>query len=444
MPHSDSVSFGLRKFDPPAIVGAASTKILIAIAVLLFVSGVSFGQDLGSTGGLVGKKKDTTTSSPSKSKSATGKKAVSKRSSKRTTKKSTPKAPTEGEVAQEVIQEMPRLACATKEKISDTVRLTSFERAYLDGVAARQARDYRRGEASLLDAITYKCDMRVYQELGGLYADEQRWTQAEIAYRGALALEPNNWKLMVLLSDVLTRPIFIPRLSDRYAEAEKLARRAVFMAPMSMEANLQLGEALEMAGNISRETLASYQSAVRINPKSAEAYAHLGRLYKKNGRAREATESLQKATTLATDGASKIVVAEILQTFGLYSDSEQLLRDALSKDQTNPLALQLLGKALVRQQKYSEAEAVLKKGADFNLESIVPYISLGNFYIQQARFTEAEAALNRAVDLVLPSERPIIAQQFRVLAEAYGRAGRVEDADRIEKQAKTIESAKKA
>lgn len=446
MRHSDSALSAILRNKLSRALLACNATILIAAAVIAFASVSSIAQDLGSTGGMVGGKKKTSGASKSgtKSSAATGKKS-GKRSSTRVRRQS-PAKPFEEEIAKQPVQEPVKLSCGTRDKISDTVRQTSFERALLEGVGAREARDYRRGEASLLDALTYKCDSRVYTELGELYLDEQRWTQAELMHRSALVLEPTNWKVMVALSNVLTRPIFIPRLSERYAEAEKLARRAVFMSPTSLAANLQLGEALEVAGNISRETLAFYQQAVRINPKSAEAYAHLGRLYKKNGRVREATDALKMAVTLAQDGPSKIVVAEILQSFGQYADSEQLLREALSKDQTNPLGLQLLGKALVRQQKYSEAEAVLKKGADFNLESIVPYISLGNFYIQQARFADAEAAFNRAVDLVLPSERPVVAQQFRVLAEAYGRAGRTDDADRIEKQAKEIEagSAKKA
>lgn len=410
------------------------SRLLVVIAVLIFVSGVSFGQDLGSIGGLVGGKKkprETSKSTPKKSQKFKKKTARKKRSRK---------VPANSEVASGSTTDPVRLQCGTREPISDAMKLRSFDSAYMAGVSARQSRDYRRGEAALLDALSYRCDVRAFQELGSLYSDEQRWTRAEIAYRGALSIEPSNWRVLTLLSNVLTRPLFIPRLSQRYSEAERLARRAVFLAPKSPEANLQLGEALEVAGNISRETLASYQQALRLSPKWADAHAHLGRLNKKNGRTKEANDNLKAAMSFAGNGASKIVVAEVLQSFGQYVESEQLLRDALSKDQANPLGLQLLGKALVRQQKYKEAETILKKGADFNLESIVPYISLGNFYIQQARFAEAEAALSRAVDLMLPSERAVLAQQFRVLAEAYGRAGRIQDAERIEKQATGMES----
>jgi superkiller protein 3 len=89
--------------------------------------------------------------------------------------------------------------------------------------------------------------------LGNLYSDQQRWEEAERAYRTAIEIEPTAPESHIALSFVLTQPIIRANLADRYAEAEKHARRAIELDPKNAFAYDQLGVALELSGKSRRK-----------------------------------------------------------------------------------------------------------------------------------------------------------------------------------------------
>ncbi len=318
-----------------------------------------------------------------------------------------------------------------------------FEKSIEEGNQARDERDYSKAEAAYLRAQSLKTkDSRAIFGLGNLYSDQQRWEEAESAYRLAIEFEPSSPNAYIALSFVLTQPIIGMDLGGRYAEAEKLARQAINISQNNALAYDQLGVALELSGEIGDETRNSYRKAIELDPNFALAYAHLGRLLRRTGLNTESSAAYRKAIELSTDVPTMIMVADVMQSQQRYLDSEELLRRALRQDPKNPTALFLLGRALTTRGNYDEAEKVLKKSADVSPNSFVSYALLGSLYTRREKFDDAEKYLMRAMRLVSTNEKKRLAQDFEAVGDGLLRAGKNKDAARVYRQAIALDREK--
>lgn len=318
-----------------------------------------------------------------------------------------------------------------------------YERAIEEGNAARDSRNYIKAETAYLRAQSLKSgDSRAIYGLGNLYSDQQRWEEAERAYRTAIELDPLAPESNIALSFVLTQPINGTNLSERYSEAEKAARRALELDSQNALAFDQLGVSLELQGIISSETENSYRKAIRLDPEFALAYAHLGRLLRRKGKADESTTAYKGAIQLSNDVPTMILVADVMQSQQRYMESEQLLRRALREDPKNPTALYMLGRALTIRGSFEEAETVLKKSVEVSPNSFVAYMLLGSMYARQNKFENAEKSLQKALKVVSPNEKKRLAQEFEAVGDGFVRAGKTKDAARVYQQALQLDGEK--
>lgn len=318
-----------------------------------------------------------------------------------------------------------------------------LEEAIEAGNSARDERDYEKAEKSYRSAQSIRPrDSRAVYGLGNIYSDQQRWEEAEKAYRTAIQLEPNNPEAHIALSFVLTQPVAGVNLSDRYSEAEKMARRAVELEAGNPVAFDQLGVSLELSGKISEETQKSYETAVKLDPEFALAYAHLGRLLLRKGLKNESTAAYCDAIRLSTDVPTMILVADVMQSQQRFSESEQLLRRALREDPKNPTALFLLGRALTTSGRFEEAESLLKRSVEVSPNSFVSYVQLGSLYARRGNYGEAERTLMRALRVITPNERKRLAQEFEIIGDGLMRTGRKPDAARVYRQAVSLDAEK--
>jgi superkiller protein 3 len=411
--------------------------LLIFASVICLPLSVS-GQDLGSSSGIF--------RSPAATKNTTPKPVARTNGNRtRTASKTTSRRETVSQSKiQNVINPQPQsnLIITVGDKTTgDFDEL--FEQSVEEGNAARDARNYLRAEAAYRRAQNLKSkDSRAVYGLGNIYADQQRWEEAEKAYRQAILLEPDEAGAYIALSYVLTQPVIAGNLSERYEEAEKTARKAIQMEPQNAFAYDQLGVALELRGIISAETQGAYNRAIQFDPQFALAYAHLGRLLRRNGKANESSEAYRKAIQFSTDVPTMILVADVMQSQQKFLESEQLLRRALSIDAKNPTALNMLGRALGTRNEFEEAEKVLKKSAEVSPNSFVAYTLLGSVYLRRARLDEAERTLNKALSVVSQNERKRLAQEFEAVGDAFMKAGKARDAQRLYRQAMALDATK--
>jgi tetratricopeptide (TPR) repeat protein len=456
-------------------------RIYTRILLLVFttaLAGAAFGQDLGSSNTLFGAKKKT----PPPAKKPAAKKPVS--TAKKTPAKATPKPSTSAKTrstrkpapkkntATAVKPAAEAAKTATRTPIRDIPAQTAanndvsapkpkndiiitvgqktsgefselFERAIEEGNIARDERNYVRAEGAYLRAQSLKTgDARAVYGLGNLYADQQRWEEAERAYRTAMQMDPAAPESYVALSFVLTQPIAVANLSDRYEEAEKIARRAIQIDGGNALAHDQLGVALELRGIISNETENSYRSAIRLDGGFALAYAHLGRLLSRKGLAKESSDAYLSAVRLSVDVPTMILVADVMQSQQRFQESELLLRRAIAQDPKHPTALMLLGRALTTRGVYDEAEKVLKKSAAVSPHSFVSNTLLGSLYSRQGKFDSAEKVLMQALSVVSATEMKRLAQEFEAVGDGYLRTGKNRDAARVYRQAIALDGEK--
>ncbi len=315
-----------------------------------------------------------------------------------------------------------------------------YENLILQGNTARDDRDYLTAEAAYNKAKLLKpTDSRAVYGLGNLYSDQLRWQEAERQYRLSIEMTPNDAVAHIALSYVLVQPVTAPNLGDRYEEAEKLARRAIELAPANALAFDQLGVSMELRGFIGAETENAYRKAIQLDPAFAPPHAHLGRLLRRRGKSKESAAAYQYAMDRSREVGTKILVAEVLQSEQRFADSETLLRAALTEDPKNPTALLLLGRALITNAAFDEAESVFKKALSIGANGFIANRQLAEVYLRQSKPEQAENALLQASRFVTDLDRRSLSQSFEAVGDAYMKEGNSRNAERAFKQAITFD-----
>jgi tetratricopeptide (TPR) repeat protein len=264
------------------------------------------------------------------------------------------------------------------------------------GNEARDARNFAGAEESYKEVLKLKArDARAAYGLGNIYADQQRWEDAEAAYRNSVAWAPANADAYVALSVVLVQPRTSGDNAKRFADAEMFARRSVQIDPKNAVGWDRLGVALQARGLANSETEHSYRRAIELDPQFAAAYAHLARMLNRSGRPAEAAPMYDKATELAKDPPTLNLIADSLQSEQLWPQSESVLKRALDLDARNPTSLFLMGRLLIVYKRYQEAEPYLKSATEVSSRAFQPFNLLGRAYLGMDRFSDAEATYER-------------------------------------------------
>ena len=111
-----------------------------------------------------------------------------------------------------------------------------------------------------------------------------------------------------------TKPDEVVRAADQYAheerwtEAEEAYRRALEIVPGYADVRCRHGQVLLQLDEV-EQAIAEFREAVTINPRYADAYAMLGIAYRRQGEETEAVEAFRAA--LAADPAHIIAAMEI-------------------------------------------------------------------------------------------------------------------------------------
>lgn len=312
------------------------------------------------------------------------------------------------------------------------------------GNEARDARKFAEAEEAYKGVLKLRArDARGAYGLGNVYSDQQRWDDAEAAYRNSVAWAPNDADAHVALSVVLVQPRAGGDNAKRFADAEMFARKAVQIDPKSAVAWDRLGVALQARGIVNAETEHSYRRAIDLDPQFAVAYAHLARVLNKIGKASEATPLYDKAIELAKDPATLNLIAESLQAEQFWTRSEPVLKRALELDSRNPTSLLLMGRMLVVYKRYQEAEPYLKSATEVSSRAFQPFNLLGRTYLGMDRFNDAEATYERASELAGEGEKKQLAGMFGFegVGDGYLKARQKENAVRAYQRALELDPA---
>lgn len=281
------------------------------------------------------------------------------------------------------------------------------------GNAARDGRKFAEAEEAYKEVLKLKArDARAAYGLGNIYSDQQRWDDAEAAYRNSVAWAPANADAYVALSVILVQPRTGGDNAKRFADAELAARRSVQLDPKNAVGWDRLGVALQARGLANSETEHSYRRAIELDPQFAVAYAHLARLLNRQNKGPEAAPLYEKAIELAKDPATLNLIADSLQGEQLWQQSEPVLKKALELDAQNPTSLLLMGRYYIVYRKFQEAEPYLKSATEVSSRAFQPFNLLGRVYLGMDRLSEAEATYERASAFAGAGEKKQLAGVF--------------------------------
>jgi cytochrome c-type biogenesis protein CcmH/NrfG len=303
-----------------------------------------------------------------------------------------------------------------------------------DGNDARDARKFPVAEAAYREGIKLKpMDARAFYGLGNVFVDQQRWEDAEDAYRKAYQFAANNPDVLTALSFVLVQPRSGAANAKRLSDAEYYATRATQIQPNSAIAFDRLGVAMVARSIVNADTEAKFRHAVELDPNLVIAQVHLARLLKRMKRDSEAEPIYKKAIEDAKDAPTLVLIAQNMQAeSGDWADSEPVLRRALAMDPRNPGALFLLGRLLSARGKYEDAEPVLRQAIDANPKLFAARTILARCYLGLERYDDAFKSYDQAAELASEADKKQLAGTFGFagVGDGYMKAGRAKDAVR--------------
>jgi tetratricopeptide (TPR) repeat protein len=331
-------------------------------------------------------------------------------------------------------------------KVSNATKIIPedpFEREIGEGNKARDERNYGDSEAAYRRAWRLNPrDLRAVYGLGNILSDQQRWEEAEKAYRQAIEIDSKDTQTYIALIFVLLQPIEMADTQKRYAEAEKLARKVIQLEPDNAFAYLELGTSLQMQGQVGKETESAYEKVIQLDPKFGLAYAYLGNLLKKRGMDNESAAAYSNAVRLASDVPSMILVADIFESQQHNTQSQILLKKALAEDPNNLTALLILGRILIKDGNFKEAEKILKRSVDVSPGNYVSYLLLVSLYSLNKNYLEIEETLLLASEAVSPNDKKRLGKEFEALGDNLMRIGKRKDAARVYRQSILLTSEK--
>lgn len=302
-----------------------------------------------------------------------------------------------------------------------------------DGNEARDGRKFPSAEAAYRAAVTLKPhDARAFYGLGNVFVDQQRWDEAEDAYRKAFEYAATNPDVLTALSFVLVQPRSGGANAKRLSDAEYYALRATQLQPNNAVAFDRLGVAMVARGIINADTEAKFRHAVELDPNFVVAQVHLARVLRRLNRSGEAEPIYRTAVEQAKDAPTLVLIADAMQSEGNWNDSEPVLRRALTMDPHHPGALFLLGRFLSASGKYADAEPVLKQAIEASPKLFAARSILGRCYLGLERYDDAFRTYDQAVGVASEADRKQLTGMFGFggVGDGFMKAGRAKDAVR--------------
>jgi tetratricopeptide (TPR) repeat protein len=178
-----------------------------------------------------------------------------------------------------------------------------------------------------------------YYNMGIIYKDEHKWTDAADAFNSSLRLDPENPALHYELGNALFEQA---KVTEAQAEFEK----ALKIDPKLYKAHYRLGVTLQVQDKL-READAEFRKAIEANPRFVPPYLKLGDMYLDNDYDKEAA---------------------------------QVFQNAILADESNGEAHQGYAEALQKQKQYEEAIKEFQKAVSNNGELYLAYYNIGHTY----------------------------------------------------------------
>jgi Flp pilus assembly protein TadD/lysophospholipase L1-like esterase len=188
----------------------------------------------------------------------------------------------------------------------------------------------------------------------------------------------------------------IPRSAQSDAEAVAAAKALGQAQPNYARVHNRMGTELLKTGKLA-EAAAQFRQALKADPTHAGAHNNLGVTYERLGH-EEAQAQFEKAIQLRPDFThAHFNLARILMKTGHGDKAVAELRRTIEIDPNHVGALNMLGMALGREQKFADAQSHLERAVRLDPNHAEARNNLGAAYAGQGRLREAVAQFEAAL-----------------------------------------------
>lgn len=185
----------------------------------------------------------------------------------------------------------------------------------------------------------------------------------------------------------------------RLDEAQKSYEQAVRLDRRYADAHNNLG-ALHEKRQRWREAAASYRAAIAARPEFPEAHNNLGHLLRKSGALEESAKHFLEALRLRPDyGDAHRGHGMVLARQDKHDEAIACFRRAIELDPRDAEAHNQLGSRLKHLGRLADAEASFRAAIAIRDDFPEAHNNLGNTFFRQGRLDEAEACYRKALEL---------------------------------------------
>jgi tetratricopeptide (TPR) repeat protein len=244
---------------------------------------------------------------------------------------------------------------------------------------------------------------------------ENRPLRTEFICREYLERNPGSVDHLRLLGGALVK-------QARYADAERVVRQAIELAPEFPHLHEDLGSVLALQGHY-EQAVPCFERAIQLEPQLPRAHRKLGEALAALGRGSEADESFEEFFD-RDPVRGKVAIALDHLRAGRKDEALDTLRTALRENADNVDALRLLAQLYWREDKQlSDAEALLRRAVRLAPGHAMAWTMLGGILQESNRHAESMECYQAAI-----RSDPSSAVAWSGMGIALSHAGDVEKA----------------
>ncbi|MFO0050624.1 MAG: tetratricopeptide repeat protein, partial [Pseudanabaena sp.] len=193
---------------------------------------------------------------------------------------------------------------------------------------------------------------------------------------------------------------FLLTEQKQYAEAAKIYRQAIAVAPRNAKIYLNLGYVLKLSGD-RKGAFAAYNQADKIAPFDADVLVALGGLFAEQNQYEEAIANFKRALEVDTrHPQANLAMSKVFQSEGNYAEAITSLRRAAGARNipvNNLIELQrAIADIYIQQGSLSGAIVAYRQILEAEPEDAPTYLALGKLLATQQRAIEARKMLESA------------------------------------------------